>query len=117
MLTMMTSARLPASSEPMRACWPSTRAPPIVAISSASGALIARRIHGHQLLLERGLPHGLEHVEVVVAGGAVGAEPDVDAGFAVADDRRGAAGELHVAFRVVRDPDVALFEQRDLVVV
>ena len=79
---MIRSARLPGSSEPICASMPSARAPPIVAISSAVRAGTARGSLGLQLVQERRLPHRLEHVEVVVAGGAVGAEADGDAGRA-----------------------------------
>ena len=74
----------------------------MVAISIATGAGIARGIVGRQLVEEGRLAHRLEHVEVVVAGRAVGAEADGNAGRAHRRDRRGAAGELHVALGIVR---------------
>ena len=55
---------------------PSARAPSIVAISSARPRRHGARIARLQLVQERRLPHRLEHVEIVVAGGAVGAEAD-----------------------------------------
>ena len=72
--TTTRSARLPASSEPMRSSMPSARAPPRVAISStaAAGATVGSPVTC--LRQERGRQHLLEHVEVVVAGGAVRAQ-------------------------------------------
>ena len=65
---------------------------------------------------ERRLAHGLEHVEVVVAGGAVGAEAERDAGAQILRHRRGAARQLHVALGVVRHTDAAPLEDLDVLV-
>ena len=54
---------------------PRARAPPIVAMSSAACAGTAVGSRVRQLGQKRRLPHRLEHVEVVVAGGPVGPEP------------------------------------------
>ena len=110
MSTTIRSARLPRSSEPICRSIPSARAPPIVAISSAVAAPTRAGIGGLQLVQERGHAHRLEHVEVVVAGGAVGAQAERHAGSQVAGDRRGAARQLHVAFGVVRHADAALLQ-------
>src|SRR5207249_1942083 len=48
-----------------------------------------------------------EHVEVVIARGAVGAETDPDVRRQVGLDRRDAAGEFHVALGIMRDADAA----------
>ena len=79
--TTMTSARLPASSDPTCRAEPSAaRAADGRHLQRDAGAGSARGSLARHLLQERGLPHRLEHVEVVVAGRAVGAEPDRDAG-------------------------------------
>ena len=85
-----------------------------------SSAVLRRhrgRIARRELGEERRLAHRLEHVEIVVAGGAVGAERRALTPAArYFDDRRGAARQLHVAFRVVRDADVAPLQNRDVLV-
>ena len=91
-----------------------TRAPPIVAISSAVRALTTRGSLRHELVQKRRLAHRLEHVEVVVAGGAVGAEAERDAGLQVLQHRRGAARQLHVAFGVVRHADAVLLQEHGI---
>ena len=73
---------------------------------------IARR----QLREERRLTHRLEHVEVVVARGTVGAECQVHAGRQILQHRCGAAGQLHIALWVMRDADIVLLQDRDVVV-
>ncbi len=52
------------------------------------------------------LAHGLEHVEVVVACGTVGAEANGNAGGAHRRYRRHPTGQLHVALGIVRNADV-----------
>ena len=74
----MRSARLPASIDPMSASSPSVRAPARVAIHER----VARRQRAgpaSRRLQQRGEAHLVEHVEVVVAGRAVGAERHGDA--------------------------------------
>ena len=79
--TMIRSARLPGSSDPIMPLQPQRA-------RAADGRHVQRRRAPaprvgslrRQLVQERRLPHRLEHVEVVVAGGAVGAEAERDAG-------------------------------------
>ncbi len=73
---------MPGSSDPIACSMPSARAPSMVAISSAARAGMARGSLVAQLVQEGRLAHRLEHVEIVVAGRAVGAEADRDAGGA-----------------------------------
>ena len=90
---------------------PSARAPSRVAIQTTSRAGSAPGAVPHRLQRRRE-PHLVEHVEPVVAGGAVGAERHRDAARAHLDDRRDARPELEVRAGAVQDLDVALGEQR-----
>ena len=67
MRTVIMSARLPASSEPISFSMPSARAPRMVAISSAGRRRQRLRIHRGDLLQLGREIHLLEHVEIVVA--------------------------------------------------
>ena len=97
-----TSASLPTSSDPISSSRPSTRAPPMVAISSASrtvsacGPPLARaKSSAWRDLLEQGA--GL------VGGRAVHAEPDRDAGVPQVADPGDPGAEPGVRGRAVRD--------------
>ena len=61
-----------------------------------------------------GQAHGLEHVEVIVAGRSVRAKSNRDAGRQELGHRRDAAGELHIAFGVVRHRHVVAAKQLDV---
>ncbi len=72
------------------------------------------RIAGDQLVEERRLAHGPEHVQVVVARGAVGAETDGNARLPHRLHRCDAARQLHVALGIVRDADVPARKDGDI---
>ena len=72
------------------------------------------RIDVGVLVQQRRDTHRLEHVEVVVAGRAVGAEADADVGAQIGRHRRRPARQLHVALGIVRDADAARLEDRDV---
>ena len=107
--TTMRSARLPGSSEPI--CAVHADRPRALDRRHARATSPAGSVRGslrRELVQERRLAHRLEHVQVVVAGRAIGAEPDRHAGRAQRRHRRGAAGQLHVALGIVRHADLAL---------
>jgi hypothetical protein len=58
--------------------------------------------------------HFVEQVEVVVAGGAVGAQGDIDARCAQCRNGAGTGGELHVRLRAVHDVGAGLGEAGDV---
>ena len=62
---------------------------------------------------ERGQPRFLEHVEVVVRCGAIGANPHVDPELEHLRNRRDAGPELQIAGRVVRDTGVRVAQRPD----
>ena len=72
----------------MRSAMPSARAPSMRRHLERRRGRQRPRIAGRELVQERRLAHRLEHVEVVVAGGAVGAETDGHAGALHRDHRR-----------------------------
>ena len=112
---MITSARLPGSSEPIWRVHARARARR--RSSPCSSAVLRRhraRIARLQLVQERRLAHGLEHVEVVVARRAVGAEADVDARRAHRRAPAPCRSPASCCFRVVRDADVAARQDRDV---
>ena len=108
--TTIRSARLPGSIDPISSSSPSARAPSRVAIQTTSRAGSAPGAAAHRLERRRE-PHLVEHVEPVVAGGAVGAERHRDAARPHLGDRRDAGSELQVRPGAVQDLDVALGEQ------
>ena len=83
------------------------RAPARVAIHSTSRAGRTARLLAHRLQDGRE-PHLLEHVEPVVAGGAVGAERHRDAARAHLRHRRDARSELQVRAGAVHHLDVVV---------
>ena len=95
---------------------PSASAPPRVASASASAAGTAAASRGLQLREQRREPQLLPEVEVVVRGGAVGAEPDADRERQHVGEPRDAGGELRIRLRAVRDRDVVLAVAREVVV-
>ena len=108
--TTMMSARLPTSIAPISSSSPSVRAPSRVAIHTTSRAVSAPG-PSRTAWMRRRQPHLVEHVEPVVARGAVGAERHGDAAPAKLDDRREARAELQVRAGAVHDLDVVLREQ------
>ena len=58
-----------------------------------------------------------EQVEVVVAGGAIGADGDVDAGLPQAFDRAEAAGQFEVGLGAMHDAAVVLHQQCQVLVI
>ncbi len=93
---------------PMRSPCPIASAPRRVASSSTCRAGSACGSPVVDLVQQRGKPHGLEHVEVVVAGGAVRAEPGAHAARQPLRHGGDAARELHVALGIVRHADTGL---------
>ncbi len=73
-------------------------------------------VAGHALGQQRSGAQLAEQVEVVVAGGAVGADGDVDAGGEQLRHRAEAAGQLEVGFRAVRHAHAELAGPGDLLV-
>ena len=76
-----------------------------------------RRIVGGSLGENRRQPHFLEHIEVVVAGGAVRADANRQVALEHLRHRRDAAGELEVAGRAVSDGRLAIVQDVHLVLV
>ena len=74
-------------------------------------------VAGDQLGEKAGLLHLAEEVEPVVAGSAVGAEPDVQAPVEQPGSRGGTAGELHVGGGAVGDGAVVERQALDVAVV
>ena len=99
----MRSARLPGSSDPVMSPRCIARAPRRVAMASACTRRECRRIAADALGQERRQPRLLEHVEIVVRRGAVGADPDVEAELDHLRNRRDARPQFQVAGRVVRN--------------
>ena len=100
----MRSACLPGSSDPISAASPSR---PGALDGRHAQDLVGRQDRrvaaGH--LVQFGCEvHGLEQVEIVVAGAAVGPQPDRNAGCPQRGNRRNPRGELHVALGVVGHP-------------
>ncbi len=73
-----------------------------------------RRIAADPLGEQRREPQLLEHVEIVVRGRAVGADPDRGADLEHLHDRRDARPEFEVARRIVRDAGARLAQRTDL---
>ena len=98
-------ARLRASRSPCPC--PSARAPSIVAISSATGAGIARGSPSTSLCRNAAWRIASNMSRSLLLAAPSVPRPTRDAGLAHRLDRRDAAGELHVALGVVRDADAA----------
>jgi hypothetical protein len=111
------SAFAPGARRPILPPKPSALAPPSVASRSVSSVVSQRRIEALDPGGERRQTHRLEHVLVVGAVGAVGADADGHAGLEHPAHARDAVAEPHVAAGVVGDGGTAITQPLDLVVV
>ena len=71
-------------------------------------------IVGHDLGDEGRQPHFLEHVQVIVGGGAIRADTHVEAGFQHLGHRCEAGGELEIGGRIVSDAGARVQERTHL---
>ena len=111
------SAFLPGTSEPTESSSPSARAPPSVASSRASCVRQGIGAPFAGARTDDRSAHLVEHVERRRRRGAVRGDAHANARFSKLRERRDPTAEDPVGTRTVRDRDVVLREERDLLLV